>query len=733
MLVRHDLDFLVITESWITPDDDDEQWLASQNFNQLKYNIINFPRGTYKRGGGIALVYKSDYKFEVEKDKKSASFEHFLGKLTGGNLTFTVMGVYHPPVTSIQQSDSIFIDQLLDKIKDCASANQGLIVLGDFNIHINDPGNTDAAMLIDAMSALGFTQAVSSATHTSGNTLDLVFTECDSDINKGLQCDVQEFLSDHRWVICSTSLKCQNIKMKRIKKRVLKEQAELMMTENFDDTEVLNCEGHEQGVALLEDQLSKIYDLAAPMRTIKIAERIRVPWFTSDVMTQKRIVRNRQKIWLKYREEHQWSAYKRERTRYRNLLNYNKKCCLTRSINKIRGDTKKLYSFVSQITNSKIPNPLPVCESDQHLANEFGDYFLDKIQKIRDKFQQDSGKFKLKEASCPVFRKFSPIDEATTMHLIKSMKIKSCELDAPPTKHLVSILPKVLPSITRVINLSLSQVIFNNNWKCAIVRPLIKKLSAGCEFKNYRPVSNLSFLSKLLEKAALDQFQDHCDKYDLMPDYQSAYRRGYSCETCTLHLVNNILWAMENGQILVCCMLDLSAAFDTIDHEKILEILRLRFGIVDEALAWYDSYLRPRSFKVNIGEEYSSEKKLVSSVPQGSASGANLFTAFCSPYGDLIPENLILYGFTNDHFMTGVYKAGDPNQENALLTQLKTVMEDTKCWMNDMRLKLNSDKTEIINFGSAPQLKKIHHKELELDGTVIKFSDCARSLGAHHD
>ena len=584
------------------------------------------------------------------------------------------------------------------------------------------------------MSALGLNQKVDSATHTSGNTLDLVFVEAESDFEKRLVCHVHDFLSDHRWVICDTMIDHGKPKVLRVQKRVMKDQAENILKQNFSDLDVLSCDDHEHASHLLEKELGRIYDLAAPLKTIKIAERLRVPWFTKDIAVQKRIVRNRQKIWLKYREDHQWEAYKRERKRYRNMLNYSKKCCFTRTIKNVHGDAKKLYSFIAHITSSKPLNPMPPAESDAILADQFADFFLDKIAKIRQRFTEDSGKYKLKDSGCPVFRKFSTISESEVLRLIREMKVKSCELDAIPTKHLMSLIPEVIPAITRVVNLSLSQAVFNTNWKCAIVRPLIKKQDGGREFKNYRPVSNLSFLSKLLEKAALDQFINHCDEYDLMPDHQSAYRRGYSCETCVLYLVNNILWAMENGEILVCCMLDLSAAFDTIDHDKILQVLKVRFGIVDDALAWYDSYLRPRRFKVCVNNHYSEDKHLVSSVPQGSASGANLFTAFCSPYEDIIPDSLTLYGFADDHFTTGTYPAGDLQKEKELMTQLHELMVNTEDWMNDMKLKLNSDKTELIHFGSRAQLKKVTINNLDVGkGTLIKGTNVVRSLGSYLD
>ena len=123
--------------------------------------------------------------------------------------------------------------------------------------------------------------------------------------------------------------------------------------------------------------------------------------------------------------------------------------------------------------------------------------------------------------------------------LISSMTTKSCELDAIPTSVLKQITPSILHIITKIINISLTQGVLAEEWKTAIVHPLLKKLGSELIPSNYRPVNNLSFLSKLLEKCALQQFHNHCDTNKLLPDYQLAYRKNYSTETSLIKLIND--------------------------------------------------------------------------------------------------------------------------------------------------------------------------------------------------
>ncbi len=104
----------------------------------------------------------------------------------------------------------------------------------------------------------------------------------------------------------------------------------------------------------------------------------------------------------------------------------------------------------------------------------------------------------------------------------------------------------------------------------------------------------------------------------LLPDYKSAYRRNYSCETDLVKVSNDILWAMENQKMTFLVASDVSAAFDTVDHDILIEVLRNNFGVTEKALAWCNSYLRPRTFNVNVRQDYSSPRPLDFSLPQGS-------------------------------------------------------------------------------------------------------------------
>ena len=180
---------------------------------------------------------------------------------------------------------------------------------------------------------------------------------------------------------------------------------------------------------------------------------------------------------------------------------------------------------------------------------------------------------------------------------------------------------------------------FAERWIVAIVRPLLKELDFELILNSYRLVSNLCFLSKVLEKCAFKQLDDHCKRYAPEPDYQSAYRQSYSCETALVKLMNDVLWSIENSEVTAFIAIDLLVAFDTVDHKILLDVLQHHFGVTGIARKWFESYLSPRQFQVNTGKAYSEPIDLEFTVPKGSCVGPILFFLHANTIVEVIPPN----------------------------------------------------------------------------------------------
>ena len=163
---------------------------------------------------------------------------------------------------------------------------------------------------------------------------------------------------------------------------------------------------------------------------------------------------------------------------------------------------------------------------------------------------------------------------------------------------------------------------------------------------------------------------------------------------------NDILWGFENQNITSTSFLDLSATFDTVDHDVLLTILRDHFRIQSTAPKWFENYLRQRFFKVAVDGKYSNPRQLKYGVPQGSCSSANIFICHCLLMKDQINNSIPLTAFTDDHSICKNFKIGNNLEEHKTKTDLEEAFAQLKCWMDTICLKWNPSKTEYILFGS---------------------------------
>ena len=209
--------------------------------------------------------------------------------------------------------------------------------------------------------------------------------------------------------------------------------------------------------------------------------------------------------------------------------------------------------------------------------------------------------------------------------VIMQLSSASCKLDPIPTWLVKLCLPELIPSITRIVNLSLQEGRFPDHWKTALLKPKLKKFCMSPLFENFRPVSNLLFLSKITKRAVANQLLHHCDKNAPLPIYQSGFMKYYSTETALLKVQNDILLSMDRQEVCFLVLLDLSSAFYTIDHKTMIDLLESQFGVTDKALDWIKSYLSNRKQRVDLDKNLSEVGDVNYGVPQGSCLGPILF------------------------------------------------------------------------------------------------------------
>ena len=318
-----------------------------------------------------------------------------------------------------------------------------------------------------------------------------------------------------------------------------------------------------------------------------------------------------------------------------------------------------------------------------------------------------------------------------TINLVKSAAPKSCDLDPIPTNILLEQLDVIAPTLQEIINLSLQTGIMPQNMKEALVCPLLKKPNLDQQqFKNFRPVSNLSFISKLIERAVCDQLLEYTATTGKLEGMQSAYCTDHSTETALLKVKTDILNEMDNKKVSFLILLDLSAAFDTVSFHLLMNRLLNRFGITGTVLQWIDSYLTDQTQKVMIDEFSSDPVMLKRGVPQGSVLGPTLYTLFTSPVGDISrSHNIGYHGFVDDTQNYHSFTPGKAGDEEKCKQEIELCISDIRTWMRTNLLKLNDEKTEFLIIGTKQQLNKVKTTSILVGQDEIPCSATARNLG----
>ena len=406
------------------------------------------------------------------------------------------------------------------------------------------------------------------------------------------------------------------------------------------------------------------------------------------------------------------------------LANKDKGSYYTNLITANSRDPKKLWQSLRKVLHCTSETVLPAHSSDKSLADMFASFFSNKISKIRDTFATSGCFNDATDSVPPAFNAFMPVTEDEVYKCISESHTKSCSLDPIPTFLLRDCLDILLSSITKLVNSSLIEGSFPNSFKKAVVTPLIKKASLPRDdLKNYRPVSGLCFLSKLVERVVARQLTSHINNNKLDNLHQSAYKPGHSTETALLSIKNEVHLSLARGEPTALVLLNLSAAFDTIDHNILLGYLKSWFGLGGTALRWIASYLSNRCQAIKIGYTLSELSNLICGVPQGSVLGPLLFSLYTTPLSKIIrlhPQ--IKFHFYADD--TQLYIHLSHKNASSALAKLNACLRDVQEWMSLSKLKLNPEKTEFIVFGSKAQHQKISsHFPVSILGSLLHLVD----------
>ena len=290
--------------------------------------------------------------------------------------------------------------------------------------------------------------------------------------------------------------------------------------------------------------------------------------------------------------------------------------------------------------------------------------------------------------------------------------------------------------ISSIINLSLSSGVFPGQLKSAVITPLLKKPSLDPKlFSHYRPVSNTAFLAKLTERHVACQLSDHLSSYNILDEGQSAYRPRHSTETALLSLFNDLLMTVDASDGSSLLFLDLSAAFDTVDHEILLERLSNHCGVTDTAANWFRSYLTGRTQVVSIKGELSESSALLTGVPQGAVLGPIAYLIYANPLPSVIGcddlcRDINVGQFSDDTrcHITLRLLLGTAEQESARhkLSRSFQIADD---WFTSNRVMANAGKTGLLYTSSPQRWDLVECEPLLVGDVLIQPSDTILHLG----
>ncbi|CAB3997172.1 Hypothetical predicted protein, partial [Paramuricea clavata] len=429
--------------------------------------------------------------------------------------------------------------------------------------------------------------------------------------------------------------------------------------------------------------LSTLLENHAPLRKKTVTIRSMAPWYNEDIKKQKIVRRCKERRWRKSGSQVDRQAYADQCILVKNTISEAKMEYYSSLVQDAGTDSGRVFQIINRFLHRKPEKLYPVFDSS---TREYPGFFhLDnpKLTCCLDEFI------------------YTTTDELSD--ILEKTKLKSCVLDPIPAK------------------------------KAALYPTLKKSVTDYEEFSNFRPISNLKFISKMTEKVVSLRLLHYLRSNGLEELYQSAYKQFHSCETALIRVQNDILREIDGNSGVILLLLDLSAAFDTVDHTILLQRMYSKFGIKGDALNWFRSYLSDRSQTVYVNGATSDSFDVFCGVPQGSVLGPILYLIYTSPIGDILRSHGMKFHLYADD--TQIYVSFNYKDQNDL-KQVKSCVEaclvDIMNWMSENKLKLNTDKTELLILSSKFRAEPIF-PVLTVGSDIITPTPHARNIGVTFD
>lgn len=657
----------------------------------------------------------------------------------------------------------------LDQWEAAISTGAEICVLGDLNLNFlrwaDDSSSTShddrlrplVTQLFDRILPHGFVQLVSVATRIfpgqEPSGLDHFYSNHPEKLS-----DIQAHYrgaSDHKLIFATRYTKSAVSKPRMIRKRSYKEFDPAKFLEAVRDVsfwEIYSCHNVEEAATKLTKKLTTILDKMAPMKNFQVRTQY-LPWLSQNTKNKMQERDEAQKIASETKSNDDWLKYKALRNSVNNILKIEKKNWQENKLKHFGNDSSTVWKNLKLWlgwTKGGPPTKLihngNIVTKPKDLAKVMNEYFITKVRQLRQKIPDIPGnplnlvKKLMKNRNCNF--QFQPVHPDEVLKIITNLKAtKSCGVDNIDAYVIKLAKVELVPVITHIVNLSLENQIFPLQWKMSKIVPLHKKDELMYP-KNYRPVSLLPIISKILERAVYQQVVDYFERNNLFHPSHHGFRSKHNTSTALLQMHDVWIEAFDKGDISAVVMLDMSAAFDLVDHGLLLNKMKI-YGFNDGALSWMESYLNLRKQKVYIDGCLSEALDVDLGVPQGSILGPLLYIIFTNDLPECVHGHLAdneSYFNTHCNGCGGICCFADDssftlssNQPEQLARDISEKYEDIAEYMGQNKLVLNSDKTHVMVMASSHKHKKYKNFGINLDtGTeLIEPVDHEKLLGGH--
>ena len=437
------------------------------------------------------------------------------------------------------------------------------------------------------------------------------------------------------------------------------------------------------------------------------------------------------------RSDDLWVTYKHLKNKVNHLMRKNKREYSANQISQNQNNSKKMWRCLRDLVPKSLPispNSINVdganVSENVNIAEAFNDFFISNASKItkdllRNPSQpgmdegKNAGLFHSQFDLTLITRDFvlKQIDNLSIDKAIGEDHI-SCKL-LKMTKNIIA------ESLCDIINKSLSTGVVPRKWKKARVVPIFKSGDIS-SMNNYRPISILPIVSKIIERAVHQQLSEFLDANDLLHPNQSGFRPKHSTATALAKLVNQWSLNIDNNKISGVAFIDLRKAFDTVDHELLLHKLAC-IGCSKKTITWFKSYLGDRQQVTQFKGAKSHPSTIKLGVPQGSILGPLLFSIYVNSLPECVPEGII------DMYADDTTLTVSANDATVLEEKLTVALKRVMAWIRDNRLVLNAEKTCVMIIGSHANLRKIESFTISLNGNLIKRVQFTKCLGVMID